>query len=83
MVVNDLTKEDLQILTRCIHETIVRNDPWEDPCLLSIHRTLREKIQSMIDSYCEHEWRTNPYDFILYCGKCGITKNSNKQLDIL
>jgi hypothetical protein len=35
---------------------------------------LKNKIQSMIDNYCEHEWITNPHDLISHCCKCGVIK---------
>lgn len=44
---------------------------------------LIKKIQSMIESYCEHEWHTNPYNFVLHCQKCGETTNSDSQGKIM
>lgn len=75
---NDFTKEELIMLRRSIQETIIKNDPWENPCLLSMHRTLREKLQFMIDNYCEHKkdvWPTYTCSGDLpisgFCYECG------------
>lgn len=49
---NDFTKEELEIIlldmNAYIHRTTILA---ESPS----HRTLRDKIQSMIDNYCEHQ----------------------------
>ena len=70
------TKEELESILCALQ--IIDADPsikpeiyWPD--------SLRHKLKSMIDNYCEHEWNTNSSDFMLYCSKCGITKNSNNQ----
>jgi hypothetical protein len=58
---NDFTKEELGIILYSVdavafHEDEDRND-------------LFNKIQSMIDNYCEHEWQMNNQ---LKCNKCGV-----------
>jgi len=49
---NDFTKDELQIIhldmTAYIHRTTILA---ESPS----HRALRDKVQSMIDDYCEYE----------------------------
>lgn len=32
------------------------------------------KIQSMIDSYCEHEYVMRAYDCAIYCPLCGVIR---------
>lgn len=59
---NDFTKEELQI--------IYANS---NPCVSDEMRPILDKIQSMIDNYCEHEWA---YYFScdgsdVKCMKCG------------
>jgi hypothetical protein len=77
---NDFTKEELEMIRYSFHETIVRNDPWGNPCLLSMHRTLKDKIQSMIDNYCEHERKfKGSIDGIQdICLMCDKDKNDNQ-----
>ena len=58
---NDFTKEELQII-------------WNEssPCVSQEMRPILEKIQSMIDNYCEHEFQIkslNPH-FLMMCDKC-------------
>lgn len=65
---SDFTKEELQIIhldmTSYINRTPMLN---ESPS----HKSLRDKIQSMIDNYCEHEWRKGIHLFNdVYCAKC-------------
>ena len=35
---NDFTKEELLMIRVSIQDTIIKNDPWENAALLSIHR---------------------------------------------
>ena len=49
---NDFTKEELQQIRGGL-------DWWLDNEWISSH-VLVQKIQSMIDKYCEHKWVTNP-----------------------
>lgn len=76
---NDFTKEELEMIRYSFHETIVRNDPWGNPCLLSMHRTLKDKIQSMIDNYCEHSWSAVGIHPWLHCYKCKGNFNYDNQ----
>lgn len=66
---NQFTKEELQYLASCPS--------------VGCREVLINKIKSMIDNYCEHEWKTNIYDYILYCQKCGETTKSDEQGKIL
>lgn len=63
---NDFTKDELLELLYsldCCHITPV--GVKSPPLIL--------KIQSMMDSYCEHEWHTYPKNVtaIPFCKKCG------------
>lgn len=68
---NDLTKEELESIL-----------DWADvycefgtSYVYGIHKPLIDKIQSMIDKYCDHEWIENQH-YQSHCSKCG--KNDNK-----
>lgn len=63
---NDFTKEELESMLHCI-ELLEADyeDTWDD--------RLYNKIESMIDNYCEHEWENeccgcDPEN--LMCAKC-------------
>lgn len=60
---NDFTKEELKYLYEAA-ETEVKyfNDGH-------IGHSVLLKLQSMIDNYCEHEWRSSAIDAI-YCPHC-------------
>jgi len=65
---NDFTKEELQYIRDYIFREAasIRYDN---------HERLKEKIQSMIDKYCEHEFQIkslNPH-FLMMCEKCNKT----------
>ncbi len=70
---NDFTKEELNILYDYLDHAC---DTYQEP---DSSYKLKDKIQFMIDNYCEHEWHTNPYDYILHCQKCGKTTKSEDQ----
>ncbi len=60
---NNFTKEELQEMYAALcdrHESIEDFVPAQ---------ALRHKIQSMIDTYCEHIWTDGSGNHI-YCGKC-------------
>jgi hypothetical protein len=64
---NDFTKEELQILLLEMNISINRHKD-----LLRVapsYQALRDKVDVMIDSYCEHEWSIGGADCI-YCPKC-------------
>lgn len=61
---NDFTKEDLQNILNGNVELYPHT-----------HIDLRNKIQSMIDSFCEHEWRCwDDVHNTRECMKCGEEK---------
>ena len=68
---NDFTKEELQIIhldmTAYINRTPMLN---ESPS----HKALRDKVESMIDNYCEHRKSisVSEVDYVFYCEKCRI-----------
>ena len=69
---NDFNIEELQIIhldmTAYIHRTTILAES-------SSHKALREKIQAMINNYCEHKETEMDCDggISLICKKCGIT----------
>ncbi len=62
---NDFTKDELETILYCVD--VVSNVENTD------EQKLFDKIQSLIDNYCEHEWdetRTLEVD-VAECFKCG------------
>ncbi len=64
---NDFTKDELDILLNGLL--------WCDATILPVYRPekLKSKLQSMIESYCEHEWEVYRKGSIvlgIYCEKC-------------
>ena len=62
---NDFTKEEL----KKIHGLLVFccDEPFREP---NSTFELRDKLQSMIDNYCEHEWHYGGNRPWLHCIKC-------------
>lgn len=71
---NDFTKEELQYILECVSpDDSALNGGWyREPDV--IYR-LKEKIQSMIDNYCEHEFSIKSLcpHFLMMCEKCSKT----------
>lgn len=63
---NDFTKEELIYLFEAIDSDI---ECFNEP---EIAYNARDKLQSLIKNYCEHEWIEYPNDCaaIPYCKKC-------------
>jgi hypothetical protein len=59
---NDFKKEELEYLKQLVKD-------YEGQFLNAV-TALPEKIESMIDNYCEHEWIYNQHDQG-HCNKCG------------
>jgi hypothetical protein len=63
---NDFTKEELHEIKKCI-------EWFDNNRVINFHIQLCNKIQSMIDNFCEHEW-DNYYNGSIntgiYCNKC-------------
>lgn len=67
---NDFTKEELEDLY--IAMRIIDNLSYDLPSDKDPY-VLKEKIQSMIDNYCEHDWRKGVHLFNdVYCTKCKL-----------
>ena len=66
---NDFTKEELTILFLELRIAIRNWGHTED---LKDYPKLKDKIQSMIDNYCDHEnaKSIHPGDTVLICPKC-------------
>jgi hypothetical protein len=66
---NDFTKDELEDLIFCVKDhTNYQGD--------SIHNNLSEKLQAMIDNYCDnHDWERYGNTEITYCSKCNKFEN--------
>jgi hypothetical protein len=62
-MMNDFTKEELELLSAMIHHSMCCHD-HEDG------KALRDKVQSMIDNYCICTNTDNYTDTIIKCVKC-------------
>lgn len=68
---NDFTKEELNIIYLDMTIYAKKNVPPLKEA--SSHLDLKNKIQSLIDNYCEHEWENICCQCTLdkiYCHKC-------------
>lgn len=66
---NDFTKEELQILFLEMNISINRHKDLIKVALS--YQSLKDKIESMIDDYCEHDWKKGVHLFNdIYCTKC-------------
>lgn len=64
------TKEDLY----CLHNAIdiqLKSVPMSE-LNCNRRRELLEKLQNMIDSYCEHEWDVKHPSGFIVCSKCEL-----------
>lgn len=71
---NDFTKEELQIIH--LDMTIYAEKTKllkESPS----HKALRDKVEAMIDNYCDHDFRIVSYYDHFYCIKCKIYYRAN------
>lgn len=48
---NDFTKQELREIKSCVYF-----EGWKPDGLENANQHLIDKIQSMIDNYCEHDW---------------------------
>lgn len=70
---NDFTKEELKEMLLVFNELFAESSQPE-----STHK-LKIKIESMIENYCEHEWKSGEHLFTdIYCIKCKRLLNDNK-----
>lgn len=65
---NDFTKEELELIYRMFHHFVYspywRKSDEEEP--------LKDRIQSMIDNYCEHSESQSDHNYdVERCNKCG------------
>ncbi len=58
---NDFTKEELVALYACVNP--VRINPV-------LCENLKNKLQSLIESYCDHDWHSGGNRLWLHCIKC-------------
>lgn len=64
---NDFTKEELELIHTC-----VESDYYHSNWSKSMYEPLINKIQSMIDNYCEHK------EFTEHQSNCSICDNCHK-----
>ncbi len=68
---NDFTKEELELIFECVDADFYKTN-WSR----NMYEVLINKIQCMIDNYCEHDWENIccqcEMDNI-YCHKCQRT----------
>lgn len=62
---NDFTKEELYLIEKSVKHYFFRDCEMPLP-----HSPLHDKIQSLIDNYCEHENRHTDYENLV-CPDCG------------
>lgn len=73
---NDFTKEELEALTIAIHHLRMLKIQREE-----FYIGLQEKLQSMIDNYCEHDWHKGVHLFNdVYCTKCKLHFEVNNEV---
>ena len=68
---NEFTKEELQDLHQVYKKFCSSGEPAG---LIALEKSILEKLQSMIDSYCNHERCTpvNALNVPLHCLDCGF-----------
>lgn len=66
---NDFTKDELKDIEYICGQYLSTLGHGDNPC---DYIDLQEKIQGMIDNYCEHDWDLflSPYGNIGICSKC-------------
>jgi hypothetical protein len=65
---NDFTKEELENLLYCMRQMTIHINNYDETY---------NKIQSMIDNYCEHETHGDFHVCVDKCKKCGVIVNDN------
>jgi hypothetical protein len=63
---NDFTKEELEDIDTCVFNWNINHKSIDG------FQKLRDKIQSMIDNYCEHEDKENIGGWCWKCTTCGM-----------
>ena len=72
---NDFTKEELKIMLSWRNDMVYTKKPT--PQMIASNEKLGERIQSMIDNYCEHHFIFTLNDSSVHCHKCGKVLNEN------
>ena len=69
---NDFTKEELEFIKHAIREHYKNKAPIKGSTYVNIWADMINKIQSMIDNYCEHEssGQVSDVDFVEICTQC-------------
>lgn len=76
---NDFTREELGEIKSCVYF-----EGWKSPELENANQHLLDKIQAMIDNYCEHEFIATTashmistprwHEAVIKCVRCGVPK---------
>ena len=74
-MMNDFTKEELKFISDLLTYQSSEN----------MNEELRDKVDSMIDNYCEHEpgYYVTPDENILTCHKCKKRLHKSKELRLI
>jgi hypothetical protein len=64
---NDFTKEELEELMHCVY---AYRDLCDEDVKENLKDNLCDKIQSLIDNYCEHEDTTQDSALVYVCNYC-------------
>lgn len=72
VLMNDFTKEELFKIRQAVIATSFK--PWLVPMIETGDANFIEKIERMIENYCEHEWKFLCSDFPEQCKKCGAMR---------
>lgn len=67
-MMNDFTQEELQSILSWANVYTEFRTSWT----YSLHKPLIDRIQSMIDIYCEHQETVNIGGWVSKCVKCGM-----------
>ena len=68
-IVNDFTKDELEKINYALDITTFHNDEYEE------NEQLLNKIQSMIENYCEHQSTSDGSGLEQICLDCGKSFN--------
>ena len=69
---NELTKEELEDLYLSYRTFCTEDGTQEMRQLTNFENGILDKLQSLIDNYCEHEFIMNMHDAEWHCYKCGV-----------
>ena len=71
---NDFTKDQLETLRNAFYSLMVSRGLWRT----QENNLLVDKIQSMIENYCEHDPYGDFHVCVNKCKKCGVIVDDNQ-----